>query len=329
MIKNNKNIFVNFVNEKNKKKYLFTPGPGSLVVENLIALEPCFGRNDQSYEKIENKVLTKLKNISNHKKIIRLQGSASLALEILIKNFIYGKVLIVSTGYYSDRLKLLCEQSKKDFKNIKKIKSVFWKNMSEINEKFDWIIGCPTETSMGLKIPILDLYRLKKRSKAKLALDATASIGLETGHHYSDILAYSSCKGLFGFAGASFIAYNINPNNFVNSFYLSLKSHEDKKMTGPYHSILSLAGVLPVHKELKESVKINKLQFMKKMKSWLTKDIANEPLLCTHTKYKFKNREKNIILYKTRSNTEGSVVCHLGELHLKRKAKGKILDLLK
>jgi 2-aminoethylphosphonate-pyruvate transaminase len=328
-MRDNIKTFKNFVNKKNKKKYLFTPGPGSLTVENLIHQEPCFGRNDDSYEKIENNVLKKLKAISGHKKIVRLQGSASLALEILINNFIFGKVLVVSTGYYSDRLELLCKQSKKNFKNIRTVKSISWNKISEINEKFDWIIGCPTETSIGLKIPILDLYKLKKRTKAKLALDATASIGLEKGHHYSDVLAYSSCKGLFGFTGASFIAYNINATNTVNSFYLNLKSHEDKKMTGPYHSILSLAGVLPVHEELKDSVKINKYKFLEKMKFWLTKDLTNEPLLCTHTKYKFKNKEKNIILYKTRSNTGGSVVCHLGELHLKRKAKGRILDLLK
>lgn len=100
-------------------------------------------------------------------------------------------------------------------------------------------------------------------------------------------------------------------------------------MTGPYHAILSLAGVLPIHDELKYSVQINKYKFMKKMQLWLTKKITNEPLLCTHTKYKFKNKDKNIILYKTRLKIEGSVVCHLGELHLKRKAKGKIIDLLK
>tara|TARA_Y100000768_G_scaffold387189_1_gene377621 strand:+ start:800 stop:1789 length:990 start_codon:yes stop_codon:yes gene_type:complete len=329
MKKENTKIFKNFINKKNKEKYLFTPGPGSLTAENLIHQQSCFGRNDQSYEKLENQVLRRLKIISGHKNIVRLQGSASLALEILINNFLFGKVLVVSTGYYSDRLKLLCDQSKKNFKNIKNIKSISWENISEVSEKFDWIIGCPTETSMGLKVPILDLYKLKKRTKAKLALDATASIGLEKDHYYSDVLAYSSCKGLFGLTGASFIAYNILPNNLVESFYLSLKSHEDKKMTGPYHSILSLAGVLPVHEEIKDSVKINKLKFLKKMHLWLTKDKTNEPLLCTHTKYKFRNKEKNVILYKTRLNIEGSVVCHLGELHLKSKAKGKILDLLK
>ena len=34
-------------------------------------------------------------------------------------------------------------------------------------------------------------------------LDATASIGLESGHEQAEILAYSSCKGLFGLTGAA------------------------------------------------------------------------------------------------------------------------------
>lgn len=328
MKKNNINIFKKFICNQNKKK-IFTPGPGSLTIENFIYQQPCFGRNDENYIKLENKVLEKLKIISGHKKIVRLQGSASLALEILVDNFFFGKILVVSTGYYSERLKLFCEQSQKKFKNIKIIKSVAWTDISNVYEKFDWIIACPTETSVGLKIPIIDLYELKKRTNSKLALDATASIGLEKDHQYSDVLAYSSCKGLFGFTGASFIAYNLKPNNLIESFYLSLKTHEEKKITGPYNAILSLAGVLPIHNELKYSVQINKYKFMKKMHLWLTKKISNEPLLCTHTKYKFKNKEKNIILYQTRLKIEGSVVCHLGELHLKRKAKGKIIDLLK
>ena len=48
--------------------------------------------------------INKIKNLSGHKEIVRLQGSASLALEIITLNFLYGKVLIVSTGYYSNRL---------------------------------------------------------------------------------------------------------------------------------------------------------------------------------------------------------------------------------
>ena len=48
-----------FVNESNIRKKLFTPGPASLLVENITGLEPCFGRGDKDYEDIENYVLSK------------------------------------------------------------------------------------------------------------------------------------------------------------------------------------------------------------------------------------------------------------------------------
>ena len=49
--------------------------------------------------------------------------------------------------------------------------------------------------------------------------------------------------------------------------------------------------------------------------------IQNQPLLCTYIKKKLTSKDKKIIFYKTRANLPGSVVCHLGEVHLKRKSK--------
>ena len=82
--------------------------------------------------------------------------------------------------------------------------------MGDFSGKFDWIWACPTETSCGLKIPIPELKKLSKKIEAKLALDATASFGLEPFHELGDVVSYSSCKGLFGLTGACFISYNIN-----------------------------------------------------------------------------------------------------------------------
>ena len=87
-----------FVENKNLKKKLFTPGPASLLYENITSIEPCFGRGDFQYEKIENNVLRRLKKISYHKNIARMQGSASFALEVMINNFIYGKLLIIKVS---------------------------------------------------------------------------------------------------------------------------------------------------------------------------------------------------------------------------------------
>lgn len=323
------NNLTNFVLNQNKIKSLLTPGPASLLPENIQNIRPCFGRGDNDYFKIEKRVLQMLKKISSHKHIARMQGSASLALEILTSNFLYGKILIIDTGVYSDRIKFMANFYKNNFKKIKRIESVRWNRIDTVDKKYDWIFGCPTETSVALRIPINKLYKLKKKTKAKLALDATASIGLEKDHHLADVIAYSSCKGLFGLTGASFIAFNNLPENKMNSFYLNIQNHLDSKMTGPYHTILSLHDVLQNYEDFKYSVKINKKRILKIMSENLIYPVENQPLLCTYIKKKLISRNKKIIFYKTRANISGSVVCHLGEVHLKRKAKGKILNDLR
>jgi len=326
-LKNNK--ISEFVKYQNSKKKLFTPGPGSLLEENIYGLQPCFGRGDLSYDKIENKVLRKIKSISGHKKITRVQGSASFALEIMIQNFIYGNILVIKTGTYSDRLFQMCVSAKKTLNKIKKIEYVEWKNIQKkIKNKYTWIVSCYVETSIGYKLPIKELYKLKKRLKSKLALDATASIGLEDNHHLADVIGFSSCKGLLGLTGAGFITFNIDPKNTVTSFNFNIQNHINKKMTGPYHSICSLYYVLNTHNEYKYAIKINKKLFLDKMKKHLIYDYKNQPNLCTLITKKLKSKNKKIILYKSRADISGSVVCHLGEAHLKKKAKGQILEYL-
>ena len=138
----------------------------------------------------------------------------------------------------------------------------------------------------------------KKDVEQKLALDATASIGLEKDHHLSDVLAYSSCKGLFGLTGGSFVAFNSNPQNKVESFYLNIFNHLESKMTGPYHTILSLYDVLKDYESFKYSVKINKEKIIHLMGNQLIYPIQNQPLLCTYIKKKLTSKDKKIIFIK-------------------------------
>jgi aspartate aminotransferase-like enzyme len=317
----------NFVKLKNKK-IVFTPGPGSLLEENIFGLAPYFGRGDVEYLKTEKSVFDNLKKISGLKKIVTLQGSGSLAIEIALQNFIYGKVLVVNTGYYSERLIYILRYLKKNFKRIKKINIICWKKINDIKTKYDWICSSPVETSIGLKVPINELNYLKKNCRSKLMLDATGSIGLEEGHSYADVATFSSCKGLFGLTGASFIAYNSKPENKVKSFYMNIETHIHKKITGPYHTIGSLYYVLKKHKEFKETVKKNKLKFLKDNQNTIIYPEKNQPLLCTYSLTNFKNKKKSVIIYKSRKKIKGSIVSHLGETYLKNKSKGMIQKYL-
>ena len=316
-----------FVYHRNKTKKLFTAGPASLAEENIHGLMPCFGRGDDEYLSMENYVLDTLKSMSGHKKIVRLQGSASLALEIATSNFLYGEVLVISTGYYSERMLSLSNMAKK-YGHVNNIDSISWKNLDSINKQYDWVVCCPTETSKGLKIDIKIIKEFSLRINSKILLDATASIGLENDHELADVIAYSSCKGLFGLTGAAFIAYNQDPEVEVDSFYLSINSHVDKKMTGPYHAVASLYYILKDHSSFREAVLINKTKFMKDMRDYLAYGDKNQPMLCTKISKEIVSKNDNVVLYKPRTNDVGSIVCHLGEIHLKKNARGEILDSL-
>jgi len=327
-LENKFKIIDDFVTERNQAKPLFTAGPASLLAENLSGLRPCFGRGDAEYCEIEEQVLDTLKKMSGHQNIVRMQGSASLALEIMALNFLYGRVLIVTTGYYSNRLESFIESAQRRLGEIKHVLRVNWDALDEPLPPCDWVVACYTETSRGLKIPIDSLHALSRRLGARLMLDATASIGLEDGHELAEVIGYSSCKGLFGLTGASFIAFNAMPSVRVDSFYLALESHLEKKMTGPFHAILSLVDVLPKHADFKAAVVVNKDAFVAKMTVYLTLPPSFQPLLCTHVNCQIATRDSRVVLYTPRTDAAGSVVCHLGEVYLGRQAHGRILDHL-
>ena len=328
-MKENNYSIKDFVLKRNSDKILFTAGPASITEANINGLRPCFGRGDNDYANLEIRVLEKLKKLSGHRQLVRMQGSASLALEIMIVNFLYGKVLLIDTGFYSQRLYSIINSSLiKMNNNVKDLEVINWKEVDKVKGKFDWIVSCYTETSCGIKLPIKLLQETSDKLSAKLMLDATASIGLEENHNKADVIAYSSCKGLFGLTGAAFIAFNESPENVVDSFYLNLQNHLEKRMTGPYHSICSMDLILDNYDFYKSAVIHNKKIFIEKYKEYLIYPIDYQPLLCTYVNCKIKALDDKAILYHPRSNLEGSVICHLGEIHLGNNAEGNILNFI-
>ena len=318
-----------FVINKNNAKKLFTAGPASLSVENLLGIEPCFGRGDDSYDTIEARVLSNLRQLSGHNHVARLQGSGSMALEVMVNNFAYGKVLVVDSGYYAQRAQTMSDVATKYFGYITKTDVVNWDALDDVSGVYDWVIACYTETSIGLKMDIKELHNKARSIGAKLMLDATASIGLEDNHELADAISYSSCKGLFGLTGGAFVAFNNLPDNEILSFNLSLESHLEKKMTGPYHAICSLDKVLQNHDEFRLAVEASKNNFLKMFESQLFFPFKMQPNLCTRVVGNIVSSDPKAILYSPRTLAQNeSVVCHLGEVHLGRKALGSINECL-
>jgi len=311
------------VSFKNRKA-LFSAGPGSLLPENLLGLEPCFGRGDPAFQRIEERVLTALRKMSGHDRIARLQGSASLALEVAVRNFLYGRVLVIDTGYYAQRLVKFCNDAKAKGE-VSHIDVMPYARRSQAQGNYDWIVSVYTETSCGLRNDIRSMKALAEKAGAQLMIDATGSIGLEPNHELADVIAYSSCKGLFGLTGAGFVAYNQVPRVEESSFALNLVNHLERRMTGPYHAICSLDQVLNRHSDFRESVRVGKQVFGRLHADRMLYPRDEQPLLCTLIRGAVRRNDENVVLYEPRSLEPGlSIVCHLGEGHLGREARGEI-----
>ena len=301
--------FESLISKRNRNKLMLTPGPSSICAAAIKHIEPVFGRGDTDYEKIYYEVTEWIKNLSGQDEVISLIGSATLAIEISIINFLSGDILVIDTGFYSRRIyKIISKYKNVDLINFKEI--------DKIDKKYDWIAACFTETSCGYKFNLGNLSRLKFKTKANLFLDATGSIGLEDGHEIADLIAFSSCKGLLGLTGAAFIAKknNIVQNNLFNiPYYLNYNIHKEKLVTGPYHILEGLLGIKEIHHLLLENIRSFHNAFLKKYGKLLVWEFDNQPKLCTLIKANCKAiNNKKVIFYKSRNVVENqSIICHL------------------
>ncbi len=295
------------ITQINNQKLMLTPGPAAVLQENLEYMKPLFGRGDDEYTSMANSVIKWIKELSGQDKVVMAQGSATFALELAAHSFVTGKVLLVTTGYYSNRIEELlpktCEVTICKYEDIQKL-----------SDKFDWVLCAYTETSTAFKVDLQIIKTKADECEAKLYVDATGSIGLEDSHELADVMAFSSCKGLFGLTGACFVAHkgNLIPQ-LSEQFYFSLDTQTNQMVTGPYHAIASLYGVMKCHDILKERVVNSKKRVLEKWHKLVRND--NQPLLCTYLEGQVIPNDGNIVLYSPRSELTGSIICHLGEIY--------------
>jgi len=295
------------ITQKNNRKLMLTPGPAVVLYENLQYLKPLFGRGDDEYTSMSESVTNWIKRLSGQDEVVSMQGSATLALELAAHSFVSGKILLVSTGYYSDRLEKLLP-------NGCELTICKYEELDSIKGNFDWVLCAYTETSVAFKVDLESVKNKANECKAKLYVDATGSIGLEDNHQLADVMAFSSCKGLFGLTGASFVAFksDLNPKD-LDTFYFNLNTQKNKMTTGPYHAIASLYGVIKKHNIFKQRVVNSKNTILEKYKDIVRE--SNQPLLCTYLEGEVVPNDDSIVLYSPRSELSGSVICHFGEIH--------------
>ena len=332
----------------NRRKVMLTPGPGSIPFENVFAVQPLFGRGDADFADLEERVLHRLRRLTGLPCVARLQGAASLALEVAARSFVAGRVLVVNTGYYCERLINYC-QALEQLRRVSQLDILpveeFWarevEDLSLPRDRYDWVLSVYSETSVASLNDVPKLARLKRQLSARLFLDATASIGLEQEHHLADLIAFSSCKGLAAMTGAAFVCYR---DDLIEqpeaSFYLNIRTHLDKKMTGPYHPMVALDRLLPVQDEIRARVRRTKNAFMAKFAEQLVLPAERQPLIATRiygcleasgeaARHSIAGpvagSEPEIVFYEPRSIAAGqSIVCHLGELHVSSELPSEI-----
>ena len=95
------------ISQINNQKLMLTPGPAAVLQENIQYIKPLFGRGDEEFTLMTNSVTKWIKELSGQDELVMAQGSATFALELAAHTFVTGKVLLISTGYYSDRLEKL------------------------------------------------------------------------------------------------------------------------------------------------------------------------------------------------------------------------------
>ena len=307
-------------------KKLLTPGPGRLLSANLRGLVPCYGDGDDAYNELEKRVLDKLKHMSGHTHIAPMQGADSMALEVAFLNFIQGRCLIIDSGYQSKRPISFANESLSNGK-ISQLEIIKLEELDDVSGSFDWIAGVYTEKSVALKNDISVFKKICETVGAKLFIDATGSMGLEDRHELADVICYSSCGGLLGLTGASFVAFNEQPQNEISSFTLSLDTYFKKKCAGPYHSIASLDHVLESHGNVRLSIEEAKRKFMADYKGIICRPHQQQPNLCTMVYGEIVAKDDPVILFQPYDRVQGtSILCHLGEASISGIPCNDVLD---
>ncbi len=286
-------------------KLTLCPGPGASIPEWKNSQKEFFGRGDDEYKKIKKRTINWLSKISSKDTIVPIPGAATTAAYISFQNFLSKKILIINTGYYSQRwIKLINQLFPK--------RDIFICDYDKIhlfNKKVDWIVFVYVETSECKIFDIKKVNKLKKKLKAKILLDATASIGLEKYHHFSDVIFFSSCKGLLGPTGLGFVGYNKSIKIYKKTnFFTNINTHKNSFYTLGYNCISALDKISKKHSNY-----LKKIKFARKilLPNAINKD---NPIIGLDIKNKVikKRRFKNVVFYQPRDNKANQLVFFLG-----------------
>ena len=83
--------------------------------------------------------------------MVTFQGSGTLAIELMVLNFLKGKIAVISTGYYSDRVIDIIKRFQKNYKYTQQLKLFHGQKFIQIKLNLNLI---------GLLLVLLKLVKL-------------------------------------------------------------------------------------------------------------------------------------------------------------------------
>ncbi len=305
-------------------KITFCPGPGAVINDWFTNQNEYFGRGDKEYSIIKRKTLNWIKKKSGQEVVVPISGSGTTAAIVALNSFLNGKVLIINTGYYAKRWIDYVKNSKLPIYSdvISYDQFILKKNFKK---KYSWIIFVYVETANCRKYDIQKVSKIAKKLKAKVMLDATASIGLENNHKLADVIFFSSCKGLLGPTGLGFIAYK-NKIKYKNlkDFWFNLETHKNSKYTLGYNCIASLYGIISNHELYKK-----RILYASRLLKKYTVSKFSIPKIGLPLKFFLKSKIKsnqNLIFYEPRENPGYEVIFLLGIIKYNKKQIKELLN---
>jgi glycerol-3-phosphate cytidylyltransferase len=146
------------------RKLMLTPGPAALLYENVAGLKPVFGRGDDEFTALSARVHNWLLELSGQDEIISMQGSATMALELGVRNLVSGRMLLIDTGYYADRMAGFTTADTA-------VDRVSYTELAGVTGAYDWVVCCYTETSCAFKADLGYIRSEADRLGARLFLE--------------------------------------------------------------------------------------------------------------------------------------------------------------
>lgn len=271
-----------------KKTILMNPGPTNVSesVRNAIKTRDICHREpefSQVLQRVRENLLKIVKGEKTHT-VIPFVASATGSNEAVISS-IYGKVLLINNGKYSERLKEIARRyhvSTKELKfhpleqiNLKVIESELKRDV-----RISHIVLVHHETTTGMLAPLRQIGRLAKKYRKVLFADTVSSVG---GHDIDanlDNLSFftvNANKCLESFPGISFVIARKKDLTALKdksrSFYFDLYKqweHVEGKGQTPFTPAVQLfyAADKALQELLREGLK-NRIQRYKKLKNIL------------------------------------------------------------